>query len=185
MWYWLNLIQHSIILGSVSSKANFKFGLVREYIFSLLYTKIFYFFNTISNLVNFSIIFSIFVLQCKSMSPFIGLKLRCVLFSVHETLSCSYLWFCIFHHLTWLLPWPLPWPLPQPLLHIANAGPERIQYKCLDQIYEFPKWNYFQNIIILFCLPVPTLIYLWEMYIYLHAESAYSAAGNYVDWSWE
>ncbi len=29
------------------------------------------------------------------------------------------------------------------------------------------KWNcYFQNRIIMFCLPVPTLIYLWEIYIF-------------------
>ncbi len=30
----------------------------------------------------------------------------------------------------------------------------------------FQKWNcYFQNIIIMFSLPVPTLIYLWDLYI--------------------
>ncbi len=29
------------------------------------------------------------------------------------------------------------------------------------------KWNcYFQNRIVMFCLPVPTLIYLWEIYIF-------------------
>jgi hypothetical protein len=29
------------------------------------------------------------------------------------------------------------------------------------------KWNcYFQNRILMFCLPVPTLIYLWEIYIF-------------------
>ncbi len=32
---------------------------------------------------------------------------------------------------------------------------------------ESQKWNcYFQNRIIMFCLPVPTLIYLWEIYIF-------------------
>ncbi len=36
----------------------------------------------------------------------------------------------------------------------------------------------------MFCLPVPTLIYLWEI-IYFQDRSAYSAAGKYVDWSWE
>ncbi len=31
----------------------------------------------------------------------------------------------------------------------------------------FQKWNcYFHNRIIMFCLPVPTLIYLWEIYIF-------------------
>ncbi len=36
--------------------------------------------------------------------------------------------------------------------------------------------RYFQNRIIMFCLPVPTLIYLWEIYIF---------PGKYVDLSWE
>ncbi len=48
------------------------------------------------------------------------------------------------------------------------------------------KWNgYFQNRIVMFCLPVPTLIYLWERLIYFQDQSAYSAAGKYVDQSWE
>ncbi len=47
------------------------------------------------------------------------------------------------------------------------------------------KWNcYFQNRLIVFCLPVATLIYLWEIYIF-QDQSAYSAAGKYVDRSWE
>ncbi len=47
------------------------------------------------------------------------------------------------------------------------------------------KWNcYFQNRIIMLCLPVPTLIYLWEIYIF-QDRSAFSAAGKYVDWSWK
>ncbi len=39
----------------------------------------------------------------------------------------------------------------------------------------------------MFCLPVPTLIYLWEIYIFPFPGSAcvYSAAANYVDQSWE
>jgi hypothetical protein len=55
------------------------------------------------------------------------------------------------------------------------------------------KWNcYFQNRIIICCLPVPTLIYLREI-IFLHDRSAYSDAGKYVDrsqthkcgnWNW-
>ncbi len=41
--------------------------------------------------------------------------------------------------------------------HTANEGPVIIQYKCLVPIYVFQKWNcYFQNRIIMFCLPVPT-----------------------------
>ena len=46
---------------------------------------------------------------------------------------------------------------------------------------------YFQNRITIFCLPIPTLIYLWEIYcIYFQEWFAYSAAGKYVDRrSWE
>ncbi len=45
------------------------------------------------------------------------------------------------------------------------------------------KWNcYFQNRIILFCFPVPTL---FERFIYFQDRSAYFAAGKYVDRSWE
>ncbi len=48
------------------------------------------------------------------------------------------------------------------------------------------KWNcYFKNRNIRFCLPVPTLIHLWEIYIYFQDQSAFSAAGKYVDRSWE
>jgi hypothetical protein len=49
------------------------------------------------------------------------------------------------------------------------------------------KWNcYFQNRIIIICLSVPLLVYLWEIYsIYFQDQSAYSAAGKYVDQSWE
>ncbi len=46
-------------------------------------------------------------------------------------------------------------------------------------------WNcYLQNRIIMFSLPVPTLIYLWEI-IYFQDQSAYSAAGKHVDRSLE
>ncbi len=49
----------------------------------------------------------------------------------------------------------------------ANEVPVRIQYKCLVPIYGFPEMKlYFQIRIIMFCLPVPTLIYLWEIYIF-------------------
>jgi hypothetical protein len=54
------------------------------------------------------------------------------------------------------------------IAYTANELPVRIQYKCLVPIYVFlemkllfPKQNY--NV----CLPVPTLIYLWEIYICL------------------
>jgi hypothetical protein len=47
----------------------------------------------------------------------------------------------------------------------ANEGPVKIKYNC--PIYVFPEWNcYFHNRIIMFCLLVPTLIYLWEIYIF-------------------
>ncbi len=37
---------------------------------------------------------------------------------------------------------------------------------CFPFMYS-QKWNcYFQNRIIIFCLPVPTLVYLWEIYIF-------------------
>jgi hypothetical protein len=49
----------------------------------------------------------------------------------------------------------------------ANEGLVRIQYKCLVPIYVFPEMKLlFPNRIIMFCLPVPTLINLWEIYIY-------------------
>jgi hypothetical protein len=67
----------------------------------------------------------------------------------------------------------------------ANEGPVRIQYKCLVPIYVFPGMKLlFSNRIIIFCLPVPTLIYLWEIYIFPD-RSANSTAGKYVDRSWE
>ncbi len=48
------------------------------------------------------------------------------------------------------------------------------------------KWScYFQNRIIMFCLPVPTLLYLWEIYIYFQDRSAYPGVGKYVVRSWE
>jgi hypothetical protein len=41
------------------------------------------------------------------------------------------------------------------------------RWECLVPIYVSQKWNcYFQNRIKMFCLPVPTLIYLWEIYIF-------------------
>ncbi len=51
--------------------------------------------------------------------------------------------------------------------HTANEGPVRIQHKCLVPFMYSQKWNcYFQNRIIMFRLPVPTVIYLWEIYIF-------------------
>ncbi len=50
----------------------------------------------------------------------------------------------------------------------------------------FQKWNcYFENKIIMFSFPVPPLIYLSERFIYFQDQSANSAAGKYVDRSWE
>jgi hypothetical protein len=51
--------------------------------------------------------------------------------------------------------------------YAANEGPERIQYKCLVPIYVFPEMKLlFQNRIKIFCLVVPSLIYLREIYIF-------------------
>ncbi len=56
------------------------------------------------------------------------------------------------------------------LFRTANEGPVRIQYTV--NVW-FPFMNsqklncYFQNRSIMFCLPVPTLIYLWEIYTYI------------------
>ncbi len=48
------------------------------------------------------------------------------------------------------------------------------------------KWNcYFQNRIIMFCLPVPIHSNICERFIYFQDRSAYSAAGKYADRSWE
>ncbi len=54
--------------------------------------------------------------------------------------------------------------------HTANKGPVRIQYKCLVSHLCILKNETVQpplskNRIIMFCLPIPTLIYLWEIYI--------------------
>ncbi len=50
----------------------------------------------------------------------------------------------------------------------ANEGPMRIQYiNVRFPVMYSQKWNCsFQNRIKMFCLPVPTLIYLWEKYIF-------------------
>jgi hypothetical protein len=71
----------------------------------------------------------------------------------------------------------------------ANEGPVRIQCKCQVPIYVFPEKKLFslvifQNRIIMFCLPVPTLIYLQEIYIF-PGRSVYFAAAKYVDRSRE
>jgi hypothetical protein len=53
------------------------------------------------------------------------------------------------------------------------------------------KWNcaasrprYFQNRMIMFCLPIPTFMYLWAIYI-LPGRSAYFSAAKDADCSWE
>ena len=48
------------------------------------------------------------------------------------------------------------------------------------------KWNCsFQNRIIMFCLPVPRPIYLWEIYISPGSVCLLCYTGKYVDQSWE
>ncbi len=44
--------------------------------------------------------------------------------------------------------------------------------------------RYFQNRIIMFCLPIPTLIYQWEIYIFPGLVCLFAAA-KYEDCSWE
>ncbi len=68
----------------------------------------------------------------------------------------------------------------------------RWESKCLVPIYVFPEMKlyrvqprYFHNRIIMFCLPIPTSIYLWDIYIDIHDRSVYFAAAKYVDRSWE
>ncbi len=54
-------------------------------------------------------------------------------------------------------------------LYTANEGPLRIQYKCLVPIYVFPEMKLLfpkQNYNVLSPI-VPTLIHLWEIYIYI------------------
>jgi hypothetical protein len=49
----------------------------------------------------------------------------------------------------------------------------------------YQNWNYyFQNRIIMFCLPVPTLIYLWEIYLF-PGSVCQICCRKYVDRSWE
>ncbi len=58
-------------------------------------------------------------------------------------------------------------PHPVRGLHTPKEGPVRIQHTCLVPIYVFPEIKLLvPNRIIMFCLWVPTLIYLWEIYIF-------------------
>jgi hypothetical protein len=67
----------------------------------------------------------------------------------------------------------------------ASEGPVKIHHNCLSPIYDSQKWNcYFQNIIIMFCLPVLTLIHLWEIYIFQGSVCLF-CCWEYVDQSWE
>ncbi len=72
----------------------------------------------------------------------------------------------------------------------ANEWPVRIQYKCLVIIFVlFPRNKavqppYFQNRIIMFCLTIPSLIFLWEIFIFRN-RYVYFAAAKYVNPSWK
>ncbi len=52
------------------------------------------------------------------------------------------------------------------LPHTANEGPVKILYNVRFPLCIPRNETAFQNRIIIFCLPVPTLIYLWEIYIF-------------------
>ncbi len=72
----------------------------------------------------------------------------------------------------------------------ANEGQVRIQYKCLVPIYVFPEMKlcmppYFQNRIIMFSLPISTLICLWENCTSRMGLSILLQLNMYVDRSWE
>ncbi len=78
------------------------------------------------------------------------------------------------------------------LLHstcTANEGLVRIQCKCLVHICIPRNENcYFQNRILMFCLSVPTLIYLGEIYLYIYifpGSVCLFCCRKYVDRSWE
>jgi hypothetical protein len=79
----------------------------------------------------------------------------------------------------------------QSLEYTAKEGPVRIKHKCLVyHLYisrnETVQLIYFQNRIIMFCLPIPTLIlYICEKFIYFQDRPAYFAAAKYVDRSWD
>ncbi len=45
--------------------------------------------------------------------------------------------------------------------------------------------RYIQNSIIMLCLPIPTIIYLWEIYIFPGSVCLFFAAAKYVERSWE
>ncbi len=71
-------------------------------------------------------------------------------------------------------------------IRIANEGPVRILYYVWFPFMYSQKWNCtFQNSIITFCLPVPTLIYVSvrDLRIYFQDRFAYFAAGKYSMWT--
>ncbi len=96
------------------------------------------------------------------------------------------------HPLSHYVPSPLesPRPLPSKTSEksylTANEGPMRIKYKCMVSIYIHILRN--ETVISkteLVCSVSQFLhSYICERFTYFH-QSAYSAAGKYVDWSWE
>ncbi len=61
------------------------------------------------------------------------------------------------------------------VLHTAKERPVRIQYNCLVPIYVFPEMKlcvqppYFQNRVIMFCIPIPPFIHISvrDLYSYI------------------
>ncbi len=71
----------------------------------------------------------------------------------------------------------------------ANEGPPlRIQYNCLVPIYVFPEIK-LRDLIIMFCLPISTFMYLWAIYIFPLSVSQGLIVGIYKaltdTWMWK
>ncbi len=72
-----------------------------------------------------------------------------------------------------------------PQHHFHHSLPSALQMKGRFPFMYSQKWNcYFRNRIIMFCLPVPTTIFLWEIYIFPGSVCLFWCR-KYVDWSWE
>ncbi len=72
-------------------------------------------------------------------------------------------------------------------IHTANEWPVIIKFKCSVHFYVFPEMKLLfpnQNYNVFLPSSYTHTVYLWEVFIF-PGRSAYSAAGKYVDWSWE
>jgi hypothetical protein len=109
---------------------------------------------------------------------------------------CANNWICMADFFSFLEPIHVNWReqlvglgVPKVLVHTANEGPVRTRYKsrsgshlCIP-INENVQFPYFQKRIKIFCLPIPSLIYISVRDF--QDRSVYFAAVNYVDRSWK